>query len=781
MTVGSRLRARVSFDPHELPPRMTSDLKRLLAWAVIAGLAIYVLFFGGAWLGLYLTDLRIVTVAAAAGLLAGWALAMRSNPAWRPRSVLLPAILASLASLAISTVFSRYPRISLEYLGYAVVLAALYLLLVRLLADPFFRQRIMALASALFVAVVAGYIFLVVRHWVDWWSAIGVLAVPPLRPNYESLVYGTPSTVFTVVAMLAVPTIATVLRWTGHGRTAAVAVVFLVGIVALLTGSRAGWVAVTIASALTLALAVADRDVRASLIAVASPRVRSLIAVTALFGLVVAVLLGPSILRRADDGGESTRLLFTRIALELFTESPAVGTGPGSWVIERVSHTRPDELDEYIPHAHNVYAQTLGELGLVGAAAGLFVAFCVARLCWSTIGSSDPTRRTWGLLTFVALLYFASHQIFDFYPNMPAVLFTAAIPLAFLDAFAGDEPSTRPRRFRFSSLPRAVEIGAGAAVVVSIAGLLLQEVPSRSHDQAVESANNGNWAAALAPASTAAQQDPEVSTYQFTAGLAEAWNGNHAAAAKRFKVVAEQDDFPEAWLNLAAQEAELGASDEALASLQSALRLGRQRPAVAMPIGDLALRLGDSDLAVEAFAAALTVTPSLAGDPWWAAQPARREIWPVVLQRAEAAASPGIRWELSLMRGDVSAATSLASSTPDPELANRVVLAWTGDEAALAQLRERCDSMPTEGLQLLWCSRLADRAGDKEAGARYRYLAYVQSYGYRLARELRVDSSPPSAYPILEGSPSTAWGTYTYRRVTPWDVLAPGLIRLGFE
>ncbi len=59
------------------------------------------------------------------------------SPEWRPRSALLPAIGVALASLAASTALSRFPRQSVEYLGYAVILAALYLLLVRILAEPF--------------------------------------------------------------------------------------------------------------------------------------------------------------------------------------------------------------------------------------------------------------------------------------------------------------------------------------------------------------------------------------------------------------------------------------------------------------------------------------------------------------------------------------------------------------------------------------------------------------------------------------------------------------------
>ena len=68
---------------------MSASFGRRLAWAGLAMLATFVLFFGGAWLGLYLTDLRIVTVAAAGVLLAAWAVVAWRNPMWRPRSVLL--------------------------------------------------------------------------------------------------------------------------------------------------------------------------------------------------------------------------------------------------------------------------------------------------------------------------------------------------------------------------------------------------------------------------------------------------------------------------------------------------------------------------------------------------------------------------------------------------------------------------------------------------------------------------------------------------------------------
>lgn len=114
-------------------------MSRRLAWIGLAASAVYLVFIGGGSMGIDVAAIRIATLVLTAIVLLAWLLVAIRRPAWRPRSVLLPAIAACLASLAISTAFSHAPRMSLEYLGYAVVLATLYLLLVRLMAQPFFR------------------------------------------------------------------------------------------------------------------------------------------------------------------------------------------------------------------------------------------------------------------------------------------------------------------------------------------------------------------------------------------------------------------------------------------------------------------------------------------------------------------------------------------------------------------------------------------------------------------------------------------------------------------
>jgi hypothetical protein len=256
--------------------------------------------------------------------------------------------------------------------------------------------------------------------------------------------------------------------------------------------------------------------------------------------------------------------------------------------------------------------------------------------------------------------------------------------------------------------------------------------------------------------------------------------GQHAAAAADFAVVAARDDLPEAWLDLAAEQAELGQAPDALRSVAAALRLGIQRPAVAMPAGDLALRLGDDDLAVRAFMGAISTAPSLAADPWWAADEDRARSLQEVVGSILGSTVP-LRWEVALMVGDGERAASAALDPASGDLAADVVKAWTGDAAARDRLLGHCAADPLDLDALLWCARLEGRAGQLGRANDLRYLANTLIGGaYSGGGELRVNPRPVIGR-SSEGGPAIFWGTYTYRRSTPWDILVPSLIHLTLQ
>ena len=759
-------------------------MSRRLAWVGLAVLSAHAVFIGGAWFGIYYPALRLLSVVAAAVVLGAWlALAFRDS-SWRPRSALMPAILACLASLTVSTVFSRRPGISLEYLGYAVLLAALYLFLVQLMAREFFRTRFATLGGLLFIAVVFGYIGFTVIHWANWLSIVGRVTVPPLRPKFESLTFGNPSTVLTIVALLAMPVIASAEWSRRRGAASVVLTLGIVAIVAFISGSRAGWLALAIAAGIGVLAALLAPSGRAAIRRATRGALdtivgRAVLAVAVVGVAAVVVLLGPAVIQRVTAGGEANRLAFVRIALELFADSPIVGTGPGTWVIQRPALTLPAEPDEYIPHAHNVYAQTLAELGVVGALAALLLTALLLRLLIGAIRDPDVVRRRWGWVTAIGLVYFAAHQALDFYPNFPSILFAAAIPVAWVDA-------TRPHRAAPVASPpspspvsRFALGGATGVLILSMVGLGWQELPAMAASRAVDLANRGDWAAADAPAREAAASDPRISSYLFTAGLTAAHRGDHVASMTYFQLVTQTDDLPEAWLNLAAEQVAAGFTARAPHSIERALRLGSQRPAVLFAAADLALRIDAQEIAVPAFVAAVTRAPSLLGDlDYWASSPLLQQMRPTAAALAAEAAGQHLEWELALMTGRQDAAHDLAM-TPglDPSTVD-FVDAWGGDEAAHARLAARCLDEPFNLQLLFWCARIEGHRGNVSRANDYRYLANAQVGGtYRSGAELRV-AKTPLAGRSLEGNPAIFWGLYTYRRYTPWDVLVPSLVHL---
>jgi len=761
---------------------------RRLAWVLLALATAWLVFVGGGWLGIYTTELRVITVSIAGLILLGWAIVAWRDPSWRPRSVMAPAIMACLGSMTIATIFSRVPRVSLEYLGYAILLAALYLLMVQLMARPFFRERIVVLAGVMFIAVSAEFIFFVVYYWILWWGNVGHLAIPPLRPNSVSLTYGNPSAAFTISALFAIPAAARWSSWSARGIAAFVFIMLTVGVVALMSGSRSGWLALAVAGGVGVVAGAMSAEIRGHVMSALGGRVKiprwAPIAGIVLVVAVVAigVVAVPGVLLRAESGGEGLRTTFYAIALRIFGDSPLVGTGPGTWVIQRIAYTQAPELDYYIPHAHDVPLQTLAEQGLVGAVAGVIFVANLGVLIWSAARSTDGDRRRWAWITGLGLLYLAVHDLLDFYPNMPGILFAAALPVAYLDATTPEGGSLGARPMpaaigRFGRAPLAVGV-----VILAIATgcLLAQEVPSTELDNALTLSNADDWSAASDSASQAASQDPVISPYNFMAGFAAARLGRHDDAIAYFKRVAEQDDFPPAWLDLASEQAAAGDNDGAIASLERTLRLGVVEPQIALPAGELARQLGNTEMAVEAFAGAMANAPSLAGDPWWHSDPGRAALFSQALAAAENQATPDGRWEIAMVSGSRDQAVSFAAAGSDPDRAAAVIAAWNGDEAALARTLQDCSAHPLDFTAVSWCARLENQRGNAAEASRFReQLNGLTGAGAASGLEFRALTADAKG-PYLVPSLSYGWFLYTYRRDGPIDMLLPSLVHVRY-
>jgi len=761
--------------------RPSSSLGRLLAWAAIVVLAFYFVFLGGGWVGIHSVDLRTTTTYLVAGMFAVWAVVMIRRPAWQPRSHLTPAFVVALAVFAIGTVLSRQPRLGLDYLAYAVLLTGLYLLLVRLLADPWFRPRMLNLFVLLAAIIGAWYVQAVVAKWIEWWGLVGHLAPPPLRPEFEYLTFGNPSAVLTMSVLLTIPAVV----WIGaaaRGRAiATAALIVLCLVVSLLSGSRAGWLAMAVAIWVTGAAWLAVAENRASVARLIRSRaIRLGLAGGAVAAAVVGVAFLPGILSRAGAGGEGLRLSFVTNALQMFSESPIHGTGPGTWVAQRVAYTPPTATDYYIPHAHNVVAQTLAEFGLLGIAAGAFAAILVGGLVLRAIRSGDPRRRLLGWGTVLAGIYFATHNLLDFYPSLPPALFAFAIPIAWLDATNPGEANPGPSpngRARW-----AIPAVGAVAIAVSTGWLLWSESQAAIHDRAVVAINAGRYDDALPDARAAVAADPGIAAYHLTLGLA-AENAGHAdEAADAFRQAAALDDLPDAWLGLADAEIRLGDQGAARDAVHEALRVGFQQPAIIVPAAGLLNSLGEKALANDALEEALVLAPSLGSDPTFRAlidgDPA------VVIDRAIADLGGSTSAvELALRTGETDKARQLAAQLGgnDREVMALVIKAWDRDATAKASLETFAHAHPFDDLSLGWTARFARRDGDVAAADGFeRWANLTEVYSGSGFRDMAINTGPPDPSSTV-GSSAGFYGHYTYRRPTPWNLIPIDLPQLTWR
>lgn len=200
----------------------------------------------------------------------------------------------------------------------------------------------------------------------------------------------------------------------------------LLGIAALLGGSRAGWIALAAAAVLVAALA---------------RRFRWLIpaAGAGVAGLVLLVLSGQnrlSSLFSTGRGSADTRERLWKAAFEEIRKSPIWGTGLGDvrWMRRYIPERRLKGTE--LVDAHNLFLDFWSKLGIVGVVAIVWLLVGFYMLAWRAYRGSDGSTRALAIALMVAMAASLIHGMLDaFYFGLPfAILFWLFLGLAELIA-----------------------------------------------------------------------------------------------------------------------------------------------------------------------------------------------------------------------------------------------------------------------------------------------------------------------------------------------------------
>lgn len=210
------------------------------------------------------------------------------------------------------------------------------------------------------------------------------------------------------------------------------------------------------------------------------------------------------------------RINFWRAAVLIFGDHPLLGTGPGTFGAVHARYQR--DVRFYARDAHNLYVQTLAEMGIAGGLAlGLLVVTMAGvwsrALRHSSGGESYALVLGAGLGVLAFLIHSAVDMDWSFYAN-PAMAFALIGVIASFDRSPVDQhPRARPVTLRLLSVM--------ALATVSLITLTMQSAHG-AYRAGYEHARAGRYGAAFQQYVAASIRNPLSARYPAAAGFAAA-------------------------------------------------------------------------------------------------------------------------------------------------------------------------------------------------------------------------------------------------------------------
>jgi hypothetical protein len=320
---------------------------------------------------------------------------------------------------------------------------------------------------------------------------------------------------------------------------------------------------------------------RGSLVATAVAAVGALIALVALDAPGRAADAWDEFKRSDGPGEGSGRLLsaagqnrysYWESAVDQNATRPLTGTGAGTF---ELWWTRERDSSDAVRDAHSLYAQTLGELGIVGLA--LLLGFLVAILAAGALAAlrTEAAQRSLLAAALAGCVAFCLSAAVDWSWQMP-VLVVALLLLASLLVVPGPRPASErgpvppaaPSRLGFCLLALA------AIVAIAIPLTSLSELR-----ESEEEAREGDLAGALEAARSARNAEPGAASPRLQEALVLEQAGVLPAAAAAARSATERGETDwRTWLVLARIEAQRGNAAVGVAAYRRARSLNPESP-----------------------------------------------------------------------------------------------------------------------------------------------------------------------------------------------------------
>ncbi len=591
------------------PVARVADRPRL---AAVRGLILALVLVLLAWLGpsRYRSGLALILEVATIAVLALWWVGkVRGRQPLVVSSLTAPFLIYA-AAVAVSAAASDQWRISSEALLYQLAIVAFFFALSDRVHLSWGNQPlIIALLGAATVLIAQG--LLTVGEWYRFWWHLRVPQYPTFPLPFRLLSVAENANLLAAILVLALPLAAANLYRAKNRLAQAGWAAWLLSLEVVLyfTRSRGGTIAALAALALLagwLVYSEAGGDYRRLREGIrAHRRALAVLAVyLALFGVLAFADARISSMAVAyhEAGLTAGRASRWAVAIGMFADSPAIGTGPGTFAREYVGRAAVTRA-AVSRHAHNLALQTLGETGLFGAGAvllllgagGLALAKAV-RDQTHTLGANSDRALTLAAATS-SLGGWLTHSLVDHLTWTPFV----AIALVMV-ACVGLDAASNLRKSRRRLTPTWLVLLPMALVLAAVI-LIPVEAGRGRLAAATDQALKGDWLAAAQSVAAAIGADPAEPLYYSQAAFARAMAALQtgdpfdaaaldAAADLYRRSLATEPLFVPNYLNAAHVFAIQGAKDDATALLEAAAGRGTDWPLAYLLLADQRLAAG---------------------------------------------------------------------------------------------------------------------------------------------------------------------------------------------
>lgn len=408
------------------------------------------------------------------------------------------AILVMVGVIVLTSLTSVRPEASVRelllwtmYLGIAIVIAST-------LEGPVAARRMLDLLVA-----VAGWVVLIALFL--FWGANN-----PTMRWYSTFYWPNPFAGF-LLLVLPLEAVRLASARTARDALAHGTLTVLLATALVLTYSRGAWVSLLCIAPIALRLlrppswsAVAIRLVMVALLIAGA--VMFLTRTPASHQPAQGVATRAASIADADDMSIQGRLNFWRAAIEIFWDHPVLGTGPGTFGAIHPRYQR--DVRFYARDAHNIYVQTLAEMGIPGVLAlGLLIlaiAGLWARSLRETIGGESHSLVLGaGLGVLAFFIHSAMDMDWAFYAN-PAMAFALVGVIA---SYARTRPAPPTMR-----APAVIALAAAMVLVLTMHSAHQAYTAGYAH------ARSGRHAMALREYATASIRNPLAARYPAAAG-----------------------------------------------------------------------------------------------------------------------------------------------------------------------------------------------------------------------------------------------------------------------